>query len=152
MPKGIYPRRQRTVEEERSRLLAKSVLQENGCRRFGKYIAPNGYGKISFQGKGDYAHRVSYILFVGPIPEGLEPDHKCRNRACINPDHLEAVTRRVNLLRGETLAAAMATKTYCDSGHAFTEANTYMWNSTRNCRECRKLYQRELRSRRRENA
>jgi hypothetical protein len=59
-----------------------------------------GYGSFAI-GKGNvYAHRFAYEMLVGPIPEGLELDHLCRNRGCVNPDHLEPVTRQVNVLRG----------------------------------------------------
>jgi hypothetical protein len=104
-----------------------------------------GYGQFSVQvapgkWKSRRAHRVAYELLVGPIPEGLQLDHLCRNRRCVNPDHLEPVTNRVNTLRGVTIVAAHAGKTHCDNGHEFTPENTYVYMATgyphRQCRVC----------------
>lgn|SRR5215469_7516285 len=94
-----------------------------------------GYGQIL----GRMAHKVIYEEMIGPVPNGLQLDHLCRNRNCVNPYHLEPVTARENLMRGKTLAAANASKTACSRGHAFTEENTY-WRKDRlgrNCRICR---------------
>lgn len=73
-----------------------------------------GYGRFHIApGNMGYAHRFSWELLVGPIPDGLDIDHLCRTRRCVNPAHLEPVTRQVNLLRGETLAAAHADHRDC---------------------------------------
>ncbi len=73
-----------------------------------------GYGRIHHSpGRVLYTHRAAYELLVGPVPEGMDLDHLCRNRACCNPDHLEPVTRRENLLRGDTLTAAHAADRPC---------------------------------------
>jgi len=87
----------------------------------GKYVA--GYGRFTANGAGFRAHRVSYVALVGPIPEGLVIDHLCRNVACVNPDHLEPVTVRVNTLRGRSpqIAAELFTKEFCKWGHAMPE-------------------------------
>jgi hypothetical protein len=84
---------------------AKIAVDENGCWLWLGYVAPTGYAMVSpsvarLWSGSRYAHRVYYTRFVGPIPEGLEIDHLCRVKRCCNPDHLEAVTRSVNILRG----------------------------------------------------
>ena len=83
------------------------------------------------------AHRMAYELLIGPIPEGHTIDHLCRVRSCVNPSHLEPVTCRENLLRGEGLTAQYARRTHCAQGHEFTEDNIY-WSKegARVCRTC----------------
>lgn len=71
------------------------------CMPWPGLINHKGYGKISIGGKGRQAHRAVYENVVGPIPDGLVIDHLCRNRCCVNPDHMEPVTNRENILRGE---------------------------------------------------
>jgi hypothetical protein len=78
-----------------------------------------GYGRFVVDRRVRAAHRVAYELSVGPIPEGLEIDHLCRNRACVNPAHLEAVSHRVNVLRGTAPAAVNKRKTHCPCGREY---------------------------------
>ena len=88
-------------------------------------------------------HRVIWTAERGPIPAGLDIDHLCRTRACCNPDHLEPVTRQVNLLRGETTTAARAAITHCPRGHEYTPENTRTSKlGQRECRECRRALNR----------
>ena len=122
-------------------------------RRFWKYvnktdicwlwtgnISPNGYGRTSIEGRTKYAHRVAYELLVGPVPEGLDLDHLCRNTRCVNPDHLEPVTHAENMRRGNGASGRNARKTHCKHGHPFDEDNT-MFNcrGDRVCRVCNAL-------------
>jgi hypothetical protein len=132
----------------------------DGCWNWQAASDARGYGGFHRTINGVHtqcmAHRVAYELLVGPIPDGLELDHLCRNPRCVNPHHLEAVTHRVNALRGISSTAKNAVKTHCDKGHPFDERNTY-WTTnqglpSRRCRECRKFFQRKLRRKRRENS
>ncbi len=99
---------------------------------------------FSYLRKTVYAHRFSYRHHVGEIPEGLELDHLCRIRHCVNPLHLEPVTGKVNLMRGDTHAAINASKTHCPYGHQYSGDNLRIaYNGQRFCRACRKKYMRE---------
>ena len=94
----------------------------------------SGYGRFRSGGRNVGAHRYSWTLFKGPIPDGLQLDHLCRNRLCVNPDHLEPVTPHVNQKR----MAAANPRTECKRGHGFSEENTYVHAKTgfRQCRTC----------------
>lgn len=119
------------------------------CWIFTGTINSSGYGHVMapsrFTGKRvtRISHRVLWEELFGPVPEGLDLDHLCRNRACQNPMHLEPVTRRENLLRGETIVARNAQKTHCKRGHEFTTENTIQIPRGRACRECRRAYDRK---------
>lgn len=98
-----------------------------------------GYGQFSRSRRDRvYAHRFAYEEIVGPIPEGLTLDHLCRNKACVNPDHLEVVSQRENSLRGEARNYVTIRTGVCPRGHAFAGANVYLQpNGKRACRACR---------------
>ncbi len=102
-----------------------------------------GYGDFALDTKHNVrAHRWAYEFCTGPIPADLEPDHLCRVRHCVNPDHLEAVTHRENTLRGIGWAGTHARKTHCIHGHSFDEENTIRVPNGRECRECRRTMNR----------
>lgn len=105
------------------------------------------YGVLAFKVNGrtihQYAHRLAYELEIGPIAEGLEIDHLCRNPICVNPAHLEPVTHRENVLRGEATSAQNARKTHCIHGHLLSGANVAITKlGHRYCRACRQLRRR----------
>lgn len=102
----------------------------------------DGYGRLVADGREQRAHRWVYEQMVGPIPRGLQLDHLCRVRRCVNPLHLDPVDARTNLMRGLTHAAANIAKTHCPYGHPYDEANTFRKRNgrSRGCRECNRLY------------
>lgn len=100
----------------------------------------NGYGVVRRNGRMQLAHRVAYELLVGPIPEGLDLDHRCRTRLCVNPAHLEPVTPYVNFSRGHSPAAMNARKTHCVRGHLLSGDNLAIVNNgrSRRCLQCKR--------------
>lgn len=121
--------------------------QDTECWLWARNVIGNkcDYGKIFFDGRYHLAHRVVYEALVCPIPEGLDLDHLCRVPRCINPDHLEPVTRAENVRRG--LAGSLQIRvTHCPKNHEYDTANTYMYkDGRRRCRECTKLDMRRRR-------
>ena len=110
----------------------------DGCWRWTGTLFPNGYGAAWWAGTR-IAHRLVYQSLVGPVPDGLQLDHLCRNRACVNPSHLEPVTPAENIRRGVSQPAANARKTHCPQGHPLSGANLYVSpDGERSCRKCRK--------------
>lgn len=130
------------------RFADKIALTDTGCIEWTAGTAGAGYG-FFFVGRKSrdetgrtYAHRWSYEYHVGPIPNGLEIDHLCRNRKCVNPDHLEPVTTQENLRRSD----GNANKTHCPAGHPYAGPNLRLYRGARLCKECRRNYDRRRRN------
>lgn len=134
------------------RIYARSVVQPSGCIEWMGGRNGSGYGIIGvgsvIDGSRTMAriHRVAYQALVGQIPDGLELDHLCRNRACWRVEHLEPVTGRVNKMRGISPPAVNSAKTHCAAGHPFDAENTYRTaDGWRRCRACGAAHARALR-------
>src|SRR5258707_32147 len=105
----------------------------SGCWLWLGALNAAGYGRFAFNGKNSRAHRVAYQLMKGAIPRGRHLDHLCRMPCCVNPDHLEPVTNRENVVRGYK---ARGLNTHCVNGH-FIDGIT-VWRSGTECSECRR--------------
>ena len=136
----------------RERFDAKWTPEPNsGCWLWTGWMSTNGYGRFWNGTRGVQAHRFSYEKATGrTIPVGLEIDHRCRMRSCVNPDHLEAVTHTQNLRRSpDTLASVSARKTHCPQGHAYSPENIYLIGNNRKCKQCHNKRRNEIRRRQR---
>ena len=143
MPKGVFaaltpadipvPVKVRFV---RNAMAASNFVADADCWEWPKSCGSHGYGQVGWGGKDArrlvLAHRMSYLIFLGPIPEGMTVDHLCRNRRCINPAHLRLLTNLEN-----ARANGMSARTHCPHGHPYNEENTYFDpKGHRYCREC----------------
>src|SRR5579859_394860 len=116
------------------------VDKSSECWVWTGYLDSHGYGLFRAPGLRIRSHRFAYQELVGPIPDGLELDHLCRNRRCVNPAHLEPVTTRENLRRSEGISARHARQTHCLRGHLLDEANTAIRrDGSRLCRTCDRI-------------
>lgn len=138
--------------KDKQRFIAKIIVQENGCWYWQGGRDKKGYGKFWWDKQTGRAPRFAYIAYKGSIPENLELDHLCRTTCCVNPDCLEAVTRKENLRRGESPVGLNYRKKYCIHGHAFTEENTLVMQlpdgPERSCRTCTRERMRAIRAKR----
>lgn len=113
------------------------VEPETSCWRWLGALGTGGYGRFHVGGTQRQAHRVMYEHANGPVPPSLVIDHLCRKRDCMNPAHMEPVTRGENVLRGEGYTARKARQTECDKGHPLTPDNTIsQGRGHRRCRTC----------------
>jgi hypothetical protein len=129
----------------RSKIAVNTVT---GCWDWTALRHPSGYGRASWAGRAQYAHCIVFELLVGGVQEGLELDHLCRVRHCVNPAHLEPVSHRTNVLRGCSMVAENVTKTHCAHGHELAGANLMIIRGKhRDCRECHRRRTRESRRR-----
>jgi hypothetical protein len=106
-------------------------------------LANRGYAQTTVNGRRDMAHRVVYEFLVGPIPRGLTLDHLCMVHHCVNPEHLEPVTNKVNTLRGNNPCAKRARQTHCKRGHPLVGDNLELDRFGRHCKACHQHRERE---------
>lgn len=133
------------------KLLIDKVKKTETCWLWtGDVDKTSGYGRIAFNKKRFYAHRVFYSIFKGKIGENLCIDHICRVRNCVNPEHLRAVTKQINTIENSIGAGAInRNKTHCKNGHEFNKENTYYIpkgnGKWRACKECsRQTYKNKI--------
>jgi hypothetical protein len=123
-----------------------SVFPENGCILWTGGQDGRGYARFCTDAVHQRAaHRWVYERYRGPVPNGMELDHLCRVRHCVNPDHLEPVPHKVNLARSDiTVQARLSARTHCINGHEFTPENTFFKRKVRGrrCRICKRLSER----------
>lgn len=133
-----------------------TVDPETNCWLWGGFRAGKGYGGYKLFGETAYSHRIAYEFLVNTIPPGLQIDHLCRVRHCCNPDHLEVVTARENLLRGTTLTALYASRSLCRRGHPLDGMRNNKARYAagkprfRYCLTCNREWQRQIRRRRKD--
>lgn len=128
-------------------------VTETGCWLWIAGLDRDGYGWFWFEKKNMKAYVFAFNYFVASIPQGLQIDHLCRVRSCVNPRHLELVTLKENVLRGIGITAINARKTHCLRGHPFNEPNIYRppgKASMRFCRECFRIHDRAYKMRKRD--
>jgi hypothetical protein len=130
---------ERPTKEQVMERLRKRCDMSSGCWVIDGWLNAEGYGQFSVNNRCRLAHRAVYELLVGAIPPGMQLDHLCRVRRCVNPAHLEPVTNRENSMRGTGFSALNAAKTHCPKGHAYSVTNTRVDKlGKRFCRACQR--------------
>jgi hypothetical protein len=137
-----------------------NIVGEGDCWTWDAYCDARGYGRMPIKNGPTLAHRISYELFIGPIPEGLALDHlchtadltcqggpSCRHRACVNPFHLEPVTHLENQARGRQVGAHALRTGTCRRGHELTPDNTIQRTDGRRCKICTRALNRAAQAR-----
>lgn len=125
------------------RFLKKIQVLDNGCWQWtgGKNL--KNYGRFTYAGRLQPSHRFAYFYFYNEIDETLTIDHLCKNHSCVNPLHLEQVTIRENIFRGNGVSVINSQKTHCSKGHEFSLDNVYIWKNERRCIKCSRIRCRE---------
>lgn len=109
-----------------------------GCWEWTGSLDTHGYAQVKIDRRSHLVHRLLYVNLIGEPPAGTEFDHLCRTRHCVNPRHLDPVTHRENVLRGEGVAAKAARATHCPKGHPYSGDNLKVFaDGKRRCRTCR---------------
>lgn len=134
--------------QQDQRFMAKVSIDSNtGCWNWTGSTNWGGYARITRGNKSQSAHRYAYMFIHGPVSSSLDLDHLCRNRRCVNPHHLDPVTRKENLYRGKTLTASRAAQTHCKRGHELKGSNLELLrNGTRRCKACKNQLTAEYRA------
>lgn len=140
---GVIDQYQKAPKPTPEQRFWSKVNKTDTCWLWTGMTDPNGYGLIKYGGRNRLAHRVSYELSGREAIGARQIDHLCRVRLCVNPDHLEPVTSKLNTLRGLSPSALNATKTHCVRGHEFNDENTRTYRGKRYCRACSRIRQQE---------
>jgi hypothetical protein len=129
------------ITKYRDRLLSKTKIVD-GCIEFTGSVQTGGYGQMGIKGRPYLTHKLAYEWLIGEVPSGLELDHICRNKKCLNTEHLEPVTHSENLIRRGLKGKKInkPERTHCRRGHRLTVENIYMRkNGVKQCQICRKM-------------
>ena len=135
------------MDDLKERIESRVAVDEDGCWMWTGTVGTRNHGLLKYKGKYISAHKTAYRVFVGEIPEGMNVSKVCKERLCVNPDHMRLVDMYESQMEGESPSARNKRKTHCCLGHEFTEENTIVRYSKkgrrgRSCRECRRSYKR----------
>ena len=120
-------------------ILKTFLVTKSDCHEWNGHVTKNGYGLTYCNKKTCYVHRLVYEYYFGSIPTGFQIDHLCKNRKCMNPNHLEAVTQKENILRSDGITAIQSRQTHCVHGHPLSGDNLYVSpKKHRSCKTCRR--------------